>query len=568
MQREKTAVIIGAGPAGLTAALEFARRSDIRPIVLEASQEIGGISRTIRYKGYRMDIGGHRFFSKSDRVMQWWIDLMPPDLESAEEIPQPQEISYQGKHRLVAVPARLPQEPVLRGAGPIVHRGSDENNDSDPTEPIEAVVDAVEPAPDPDLVMLIRPRKSRIYYLRKFFDYPITLTATTLRNLGLVRTFKVGVSYLKSRVMQIKPEKSLEDFLINRFGRQLYLTFFKSYTEKVWGTPCDRISAEWGAQRIKGLSLTTAVKHFVKKTFSGSGKGDLSQKSTDTSLIERFMYPKFGPGQLWEHVADQIVQMGGEIHLGWKVDRIHCTVENSSSRVASIDAVSSAGERQSFTGDYFFSTMPMKELIQAMDAAVPDNVRAVSQGLEYRDFITVGLLADRLKVTEQDGGLLKDTWIYVQEPDVLLGRLQIFNNWSPYLVSDPSKVWIGLEYFCYDTDDLWKMADDDLKRFAIAEVEKIGIVNAADVSDGHVVRVPKTYPAYFGTYARFDELREFTDSFENLFLVGRNGMHKYNNQDHSMLTAMTVVDGIVAGHVDKAALWSINTEQEYHEEKK
>jgi protoporphyrinogen oxidase len=561
---KKTAVIIGAGPAGLTAGLELLRRSDVVPVVLEASQEIGGISRTIKYKGNRMDIGGHRFFSKSDRVMQWWIDLMPPEV-AAEEVAAP-EISYQGKKRVVVVPAHLPEEPVLRGVGPIVHHvPSEDEVEAEEEEALEHVAALVtaEP-PSSDLVMLIRPRKSRIYYLRKFFDYPITLTGATLKNLGLVRTFKVGTSYLKSRVSQIGPEKSLEDFLINRFGRQLYLTFFKSYTEKVWGTPCDEISAEWGAQRIKGLSLTTAVKHFLKKSFSGSKKGDLSQKGTDTSLIERFMYPKFGPGQLWEHVADQIVEKGGEIHMGWKVVRVHCEGD----RVVSIDAVNEAGETKAFAGDYFFSTMPMRELVQAIDAPVPANVREVSEGLQYRDFITVGLLADRLKVKEPDGGLLKDTWIYVQEPDVLLGRLQIFNNWSPYLVQDPTKVWIGLEYFCYDTDDLWKMQDEDLKRFAIAEVAKIGILNPEDVSDGHVVRVPKTYPAYFGTYDRFDELREFTDGFENLFLVGRNGMHKYNNQDHSMLTAMTAVDGIVAGHVDKAALWGINTEQEYHEEKK
>jgi protoporphyrinogen oxidase len=212
--------------------------------------------------------------------------------------------------------------------------------------------------------------------------------------------------------------------------------------------------------------------------------------------------------------------------------------------------------------------MPMRDLVRAMEITVPDNVREVSEGLEYRDFITVGLLCDRLKVKEPDGGLLKDTWIYVQEPDVLLGRLQIFNNWSPYLVSDPDKVWIGLEYFCYETDDLWKKSDDAVKQFAIEEVAKIGILDAASVSDAHVVRVPKTYPAYFGTYHRFDELRSWTDQFNNLFLIGRNGMHKYNNQDHSMLTAMTVVDGLVAGHVDKAALWGINTEHDYHEERK
>jgi len=563
----RRAVIIGAGPAGLTAGLELLRRSDVKPILLEASEEIGGISRTIKYKGNRMDIGGHRFFSKSDRVMQWWVDLMPPDVGDAGSEP---EISYQGKKRVVAVPARLPEEPVLRGAGPIDPHAAEEPEDESKGEgSVEMMVTAATSDPDPDLVMLIRPRKSRIYYLRKFFDYPITLTATTLKNLGIVRTFRVGTSYMKSQVSQIAPEKSLEDFLINRFGRQLYLTFFKSYTEKVWGTPCNEISAEWGAQRIKGLSLTTAVKHFLKKAFGSNTKtGDLAQKGTDTSLIERFMYPKFGPGQLWEHVADLIREGGGEIHIGWKVDRIHCSIEGGVKRVISINAVNADGERQTFAGDYFFSTMPMRELVEALDAPVPENVREVSAGLQYRDFITVGLLVDRLKVKEPNGGLLKDTWIYVQEPDVILGRLQIFNNWSPYLVADPTKVWIGLEYFCYDTDDLWKMPDEELKRFAIAEVAKIGILNAEDVSDGHVVRVPKTYPAYFGTYDRFDELREFTDGFENLFLVGRNGMHKYNNQDHSMLTAMTAVDGIVAGHVDKAALWGINTEQEYHEEKK
>ena len=584
----KKAIIIGAGPAGLTAGLELLRRTGITPIILEATGEIGGISRTIRYKGNRMDIGGHRFFSKSDRVMHWWMDLMPPDLsvpgapasesqtEEGKAHGEPLEISYQGKRRVVAVPAHLPEEPPLRGLGPLLGDADDEPSEpEDPAGPPseDAVVETVvvpEPA-DPDLVMLVRPRRSRIYYLRRFFDYPITLTANTIRNLGLARMARVGASYAWSRVHQIQPEKSLEDFLINRFGRELYLTFFKSYTEKVWGTPCHRISAEWGAQRIKGLSLTTAVKHFLKKTFRApSHASDVAQKATDTSLIERFMYPKFGPGQLWEHVACLIRKQGGQIHMGWKVDAIRFAPRTSDAeplRVASVEAVSDTGERQSFHGDYFFSTMPMRELVRAMDAPVPANVREVSDGLEYRDFITVGLLADRLKVKEPDGGLLKDTWIYVQEPDVLLGRLQIFNNWSPYLVSDPSKVWIGLEYFCYDTDDLWKMPDDELKQFAIAEVAKIGILDAADVSDAHVVRVPKTYPAYFGTYSRFDELRAFTDSIDNLFLIGRNGMHKYNNQDHSMLTAMHAVDGLAAGHVDKRALWEINTEQEYHEEK-
>ncbi len=572
----RRAIIIGAGPAGLTAALELLRHTDVVPVVLEATDEIGGISRTIRYKGNRMDIGGHRFFSKSDRVMQWWMDLMPPEVSAAET---EQAISYQGKQRVVAVPARLPQEPVLRGAGPILLATDTEETDVEdhPRLPAHGHTETIVRAPtvaESDRVMLIRPRKSRIYYLRQFFDYPIRLTVGTLRALGLKRTVRVGVSYLWSRLRKIEPERSLEDFLINRFGRELYLTFFKSYTEKVWGTSCSAISAEWGAQRIKGLSLTTAVKHFVKKSLMRRGAGgDVAQKGTDTSLIERFMYPKFGPGQLWEHVAELVKERGGEIHMRTKVVAVDIVPDDAAPRqIGGVTATDALGQRQSFMGDFYFSTMPMRELVQAIAAsgyAVPADVREVSEGLEYRDFITVGLLADRLKVKEAGGGLLRDTWIYVQEPDVQLGRLQIFNNWSPHLVADPEKVWIGLEYFCYETDDLWKMDDEALKRFAIAEVVKIGILSADAVLDGHVVRVPKTYPAYFGTYARFDELREWTDSFENLVLIGRNGMHKYNNQDHSMLTAMTAVDEIATtGRVDKVKLWGINTEQEYHEEKK
>jgi protoporphyrinogen oxidase len=518
----KTAVLIGAGPAGLTAALEFLRRSDVHPIVLEASHEIGGISRTIRHNGNRIDIGGHRFFSKSDRVMNWWMDLMPPEADADTQ----HALRHQNKQRtLHTSSAGLTPETT-------------------------------------DLVMLVRPRKSRIYFLRRFFDYPIKLTADTLGKLGLLRTLKIGISYLRARLFPRKVEKSLEDFLINRFGRQLYLTFFKSYTEKVWGVPCEQISAEWGAQRIKGLSLTTAILHFVKKAFTFSPNQAIQQKGTETSLIEKFLYPKYGPGQLWEHAADLIRNQGGEILLGWRATRLF--VEGD--MITAVEAVSDNGQRRRFAADYVFSTMPVRELVDAMDTPIPGEVREVSDGLQYRDFITVGLLVDQLAVREADGGRLKDNWIYIQEPDVLVGRLQIFNNWSPYMVADPDKTWIGLEYFCYQTDALWKMADEDLKKFAIAEVEKIGILRAADVSDSHVVRVPKTYPAYFGTYDRFHVIREFLDRFHNLYLVGRNGMHKYNNQDHSMLTAMTAVDNILAGVQDKENVWSINTEMEYHEE--
>ena len=529
---QKTAIIIGAGPAGLTAALEFCRNSQIQPIVLEASDRIGGISCTIRYNGNRIDIGGHRFFSKSDRVMDWWTDIMPiaggaGDGEFA--------IRYQNQQRTIRSKAERGPQSV-----------------------------------DPDAVMLVRPRKSRIYFSRSFFDYPLSLSPATLKKLGFWRTLRIFASYIKAQASPIKPEKSLEDFLINRFGRELYLTFFKSYTEKVWGVPCDQISAAWGAQRIKGLSLKTAVSHFLKKLFSRNegGSTDIRQKNSETSLIEQFLYPKYGPGQLWEHVAKMVEQSGGEIRMGWRVKKLHVrTGIDGVDRITGADALTPEGETVRLQGDYFFSTMPVRELLRSMDTPVPDHIQAISDGLQYRDFITVGLLVDRLLITEQDGSPVKDTWIYIQEPDVLVGRMQIFNNWSPHLVSDPSKVWIGLEYFCYDTDKLWNMPNDDIAKFAISEVEKIGILKADEVRDSCVFRVPKTYPAYFGTYERFDEIVRYMDRFENLFLVGRNGMHKYNNQDHSMLTAMVAVDNIVSGIKSKQNLWEINTEQEYHEQK-
>lgn len=521
---KKQAILIGAGPAGLTAALELQRRTGVKPVLLEASHEIGGISRTIVYKGNRMDIGGHRFFSKSDRVMQWWLDLMPVEAGKGDA----GQLRYQGQQREVP-----------------------------------AAAEALDPEKD-DLVMLVRERKSRIYFLRRFFDYPIKLTADTLVKMGAVRTLRCGFSYMRSALLPQRAEKTLEDFLINRFGRQLYLTFFKSYTEKVWGVPCDKISAEWGAQRIKGLSLTGVVTHFLKKVFSLKKAKDLSQKEVETSLIEKFLYPKLGPGQLWEHVADKIRLGGGEIHFGLKVDRIFVEGE----RVVAVEAVKEDGERVRFEGDYFFSTMPVQELIRSFVADVPAEVKQVSDGLMYRDFITVGLLTKKLTATEADGSKLKDNWIYIQEPDVVVGRLQIFNNWSPYLVSNSEKTWIGMEYFCNEKDEIWSYSDEKMQQLAIDEVSRIGILKAEDVEDAHVVRVPKTYPAYFGSYDRFDVIRSYVDRFENLFLVGRNGMHKYNNQDHSMLTAMTAVDNIAGGVTGKENLWSINTESEYHEEKK
>ncbi len=527
---QRKALIIGAGPAGLTAAFEFLKRSDITPHVLEKSEYIGGISRTVRFKGNLIDIGGHRFFSKSDRVMKWWMDVMPVEGSPTGA----HQITYHHQSRDIAAPA----SPAA--------------------------------APDPvrdDRVMLIRKRKSRIYFLRRFFDYPISLSAETLKNLGIARTIKIGLSYTASMLHQIKPENTLEQFLINRFGRELYLTFFKSYTEKVWGVPCDRISAEWGAQRIKGLSILKAVSHVLKKTFASKPDAGLSQKDTETSLIERFMYPKFGPGQLWEYVADDVRQKGGAVETGWTVEKI----QTSGFRITSVDTVHlESGQRRRIEADFFFSTMPVKELLRALEAPVPKNVLEVSDGLLYRDFITVGILLKKLKIREetpQGSRLLSDNWIYVQEPDVQVGRMQIFNNWSPYLVADPANVWIGLEYFCYESDALWNLPDAEMIALAKSEVAKIGIIDEADVLDACVIRMPKTYPAYFGAYERFSEVKDYISQFENLFLVGRNGMHKYNNQDHSMLTAMTAVDNILEGRIDKSNIWALNTEMEYHESK-
>jgi protoporphyrinogen oxidase len=523
MERQ-TAIIIGAGPAGLTAAYELLKRTGIHPVVLEKSDQMGGIARTVNYKGYRMDIGGHRFFSKSDRVMQWWLDVMP--IQALREGPQP--IAYQGQTRMVVA-------------------GSS--------------------APDPDkedLVMLVRRRKSRIYFLRRFFEYPIRLTADTLAKLGLRRTIRIGLSYLRSVLFPIPDERTLEQFFINRFGRELYKTFFQSYTEKVWGVPCSRISAEWGAQRVKGLSVLKTITHLLKQPLRKPS--DIAQKNTETSLIEQFLYPKFGPGQMWEQVAARVREMGGEILLGWRVSGIH----TDGTRVTSAEAVHAAsGEMRVFQGDFFFSTMPVQDLVRALDDTTPA-VREIGDGLMYRDFVIVGLLVSELKVSENSGGgarLIRDNWIYIQEPDVLLGRLQIFNNWSPYLVADPGKVWLGLEYFCNEHDAVWNKTDEEMIRLGVEELARIGIIAPGSVLDATVVRMEKTYPAYFGAYDRFDELRRYLDRYENLFLIGRNGMHRYNNQDHSMLAAMVAVDNLVLGVTSKDNIWAVNTEQEYHEEK-
>ena len=531
MESKRKAIIIGAGPAGLTAAYEMLQRSDIIPVILEKSGDIGGISKTINYKGNRMDIGGHRFFSKSDRVMQWWLNILP-----LAEGSDSHKITYQNRTREV-------------------NRKDFPGIKSD----------------DPDKVMLVRNRLSRIYFLRKFFTYPITLSIDTLRKLGVGRTIAIMVSYLWAQLFPKKPEKSLADFMINRFGKTLYNLFFKDYTEKVWGVPCDEIPAEWGAQRIKGVSIRKAIEHAIQELSKKKKKdsGDISQKGTETSLIEKFFYPKLGPGQLWEEVARQVQEMGGIIHM-------HCDVKNiytEDNKVTAVTAVNrQTGEELRLTGDYFFSTMPVKELIAGIVGDVPAQVRDIASKLQYRDFITVGILLRKLSFLDKHTGewkpiKLEDTWIYIQEKDVKVGRLQLFNNWSPYMVKDPDTTWVGMEFFCNETDDFWKLPDSEIAALAIRELEKIGLASTDNVLDSTVLRVEKTYPAYFGAYEQFDQVRAYTDQLENIFLVGRNGMHKYNNADHSMLTAMVAVDNIIAGVTAKDNIWAINTEQEYHEEK-
>ena len=526
----KIAIIIGAGPAGLTAAYELVNRTDIKPIILEKSGDIGGLSKTINYKGNRIDIGGHRFFSKSDIVMKWWQNILPIEGASSKNNLF-KEITYQNKRNTI----------ILSPNGP------------DP----EKI----------DKVMLIRSRLSRIFFLRKFFEYPISLNKKTISQLGFKRIVKIGYTYLLVKLFPVRNISSLEDFFISRFGKELYETFFKDYTEKVWGVPCDKIAADWGAQRIKQLSVSRALLHALKSIFIN--ENSIEQKNTETSLIEQFMYPKFGPGQMWETVAEIIQSKGGKIIGNAEVDEINWT-ENKITEVKYKET--NGNTRSVLNGDYFFSTMPVKELINAFGKNVPGKVKEVSQGLKYRDFITVGLLLNKLKIFNQTKiktlhNLIPDNWIYIQEKDVKVGRLQIFNNWSPYMVSSKEKVWLGMEYFCNEGDELWQKNDSEFVNFAIEELEKIQIVDKDQVIDSTIIRVHKTYPAYYGTYEEFNQIRNFCDQIGNLFLIGRNGMHKYNNQDHSMLTAITAVNNIIEGNIAKNNIWDINTEEVYHENK-
>lgn len=517
---QKTAIIIGAGPAGLTASYELLDRTDIKPIVYEMSGDIGGICKTVNYKGNRIDLGGHRFYSKSDRVRQWWQNIFP-----VQGVPSKDDILLEREIRL--------------------SRQAD--------------------APDPektDEVMLVRNRISRIFFLHRFFDYPISLNLNTFSNLGLIRIIKIAVSYVKIRLFPLKNEKSLEDFFTNRFGRELYLTFFKDYTEKVWGVGCNKIKAEWGFRRVKGLSIGSAILHALKNVFSTDRS--IAQKKIETTLISQFLYPKLGPGQLWEQVAKIVEQKGGEVHLRHTV----VGLKSQDKRIVEIELKDEAtGQIKTEKADFVFSSMPVKDLIHSLGRGVPGEVRQVAEGLIYRDFITVGLLLKRLKIKNQTkiktiNNIVPDNWIYIQERGVKLGRIQIFNNWSPYMVKDENTVWMGLEYFCSEGDELWNKSDNEFAGFAIEELAKIDIIEKEDVLDSVVIRMPKTYPAYFGSYERFETIREFTDRFENLFLIGRNGMHRYSGMDHSMLSAIVAVENIINNVESKDNIWAVDTEAE------
>lgn len=516
----KKVLIIGAGPAGLTAAYELLDKSkDYEVTVLEESGVFGGISRTVNYKGNRMDMGGHRFFSKVPEVNEWWEKMLPTQ-------------------------GQMPFDDRELGRTSTVKEGG----------------------PDPekvDRVMLRRNRLSRIFFNSKFFDYPVTLKFDTIKNMGLGTTIVVGFSYLKT-VFHKREEKSLEDFYINRFGKKLYSMFFERYTENLWGRHPSEISPEWGAQRVKGLSIRAVLKDIFGKMV---GK---KNRKVETSLIEEFAYPKLGPGELWELAAADFEKMGGTIIMNARVTKLLKNADNTLKGLVYVKD----GREVEIGGDYVISSMPVKDLVGGMND-VPDDIAAIASGLPYRDYMTVGVLIPHLNLknetkTKTMGNIVPDNWVYVHDRSVQMGRFQIYNNWSPYMVEKVADtVWMGLEYFCNEGDSMWSMSDEEFGRMGIKEMVTMGLIDSeSDVIDFHVERVKKAYPAYFDTYEHMDELREYLNTIPNLFCVGRNGQHRYNNIDHSMCTSFETVRAILSGSADKSAIWNVNTEKEYHEESK
>ncbi|MBD5545121.1 MAG: NAD(P)/FAD-dependent oxidoreductase [Lachnospiraceae bacterium] len=516
----KKIIIIGAGPAGITAGYELLKQSkEYEVVILEETSELGGISRTVRHHGNRMDLGGHRFFSKDDRVMDWWEQIMPK-------------------------------------------QGSPSYDDKKLKRPVRLSKNGPDPEQE-DRVLLSRNRVSRIYYKRKFFDYPISMSFSTIKSMGVLTTLQAGFSYLYSLIVKL-PESSLENFYRNRFGKKLYSMFFEGYTEKLWGRHPREISADWGAQRVKGLSILAIIKDTISKIIPN--KRD--EKKVETSLIEEFWYPKYGPGQLWEAAGADFEAMGGRIKKGCKVTG----VRTEGGRVKSV-IYEEHGIPVVEEADYVISSMPLKDLVAGMNQ-VPKAVAEIAGGLPYRDFVTIGLLVKELSLENKTklktlNNIVPDCWIYVQDPGIRLGRIQIFNNWSPYLVSKPEEtVWIGLEYFCMEGDSFWNASEHKCVKFAIKELVRMGVISSEEqVIDAHREHVKKAYPAYFDTYEHIQTVIDYLDTFENLYCVGRNGQHRYNNMDHSMVTSMEAVKNILNGTRDKTNVWNVNTEKEYHESK-
>ncbi|MFW2487153.1 NAD(P)/FAD-dependent oxidoreductase [Clostridium chromiireducens] len=511
-------IIVGAGPAGLTAAYQLLKNTEVKPIIIEESEFIGGISRTAVYNDNRMDLGGHRFFTKNKQVMNIWKELMP-----IQGYPSIDDIILNRKLEL-------------------------EENGPDPEEG--------------EKVLLKRSRTSRIFYLRNFFNYPITLSFETFYNMGIIRTIKAGIGYIKACLVKRK-ENSLEDFYINRFGQPLYEMFFEDYTEKLWGVHPSKIAPDWGAQRVKGLSLFKVILSVLTKPFKGL-------KECETSLIEEFYYPKKGPGQLWEAMADEIIEMGGEIIFNSKVNAI----DIKDNKIVKLKAKDIEGNILEYNNvKTVFSSMPIKDLVKSFENLLSQEIRNIAENLPYRDFITVGLLLNKLQLENKTkiktvSNIVPDCWIYIQERDVKIGRLQIFNNWSPYLVNDlENTVWIGLEYFCNENDEMWNMDEEAFINFAIDELCKINIISKDDVLDSTIIKVKKAYPAYFGSYKNFDSIKDYINSIDNLYCIGRNGQHRYNNMDHSMLTAIEAVDSYINNGINKHKIWDVNAEEEYHETK-